>query len=848
MNAPGTELRIAMGMRGGVSLAVWMGGACSEVDRLRHALDDDVPEDSVYRRLLTAGGHTSVAVDVLAGASAGGLNSVLMSCSVVHGMRFDARIRDLWLRLGDLGSLLRRDGGGRPASLLDGDTAFYGALARELRTLVPRPGQARPRLDTILTCTLFAGAPRTRFPDLGPPIVERRNRAWFRFRSRPAGAGPAPSDFGSGDDLHEALDRLAYAARATSSFPGAFEPASIGFASDSTAPPDTDLALPLNHYGVYSESRRRSPKEIEAGIDRDHVIDGGVLDNIPLAWAVRSIAAAPADCPVNRWLLYLQPIPFAPPPPAQRERPRTFETVSRARELKGGTEALADDLDELEKLRRDGMRRRAFQQVLEYALGQMPEGTTTPEFLAQLCERALAARATYRERAGAMEAGRIRELWTDPLSVLGADPLGFAGVTRDPLPRSHAGMLALLPAVGPELVLPAPDGDAEVPSGPSAVRALAQELPEFRSPQVLARTVSVLLDAARSLGEAGLTLKAELYEVRRDVELLVAGADRAVAAAPGALEDPPATAAELIQVVRSEAAGAADDRRSVPDLWDRLVAKARDLAATASKQAAETGGAESRAFVGCLVRAAEDAEDPVRATRAVLAAVELLTGPLRPDPLAETTPVRFHMISALNTSPLVPDPSGTPNRPSADKLAGNQLSNFGAFLSARWRLNDWIWGRLDASASLVDVLLQGFDPAGPAAARLRGDLGLPLTTPLGQVREKCVRRLHDAVLREELPLLETVRDEPPPAGAAAVPPLAPEDELDTTALQRIGTEKLRDVAMRAGGRLTDVARLGGVAGLVLADGAGQRAGRQLADLGRWVGLRTSARVRTLVGR
>src|SRR3954453_7763075 len=96
---PGSQRRVAVGMRGGVSLAVWMGGACSEVDRLRHALDDDGSPDPVYRRLLEAGGHTSVAVDVLAGASAGGLNSVLMSCSVVHGMRFDARIRDLWLRL-----------------------------------------------------------------------------------------------------------------------------------------------------------------------------------------------------------------------------------------------------------------------------------------------------------------------------------------------------------------------------------------------------------------------------------------------------------------------------------------------------------------------------------------------------------------------------------------------------------------------------------------------------------------------------------------------------------------------------------------------------------------------------
>src|SRR4051794_31685008 len=97
------ELRLALGMRGGGGLAVWMGGACSEVDRLRRAFDDEDDDrrerTATYRRMLEATGYGSVAVDVLAGASAGGLNSVLMACSVVHGLRFDSTIRDLWLRL-----------------------------------------------------------------------------------------------------------------------------------------------------------------------------------------------------------------------------------------------------------------------------------------------------------------------------------------------------------------------------------------------------------------------------------------------------------------------------------------------------------------------------------------------------------------------------------------------------------------------------------------------------------------------------------------------------------------------------------------------------------------------------
>ena len=62
------ELRLALAMRGGVSLAVWIGGTCCEIDRLRTA----GRAQGFWERLLTASGYDAVAVDVLAGASAGG--------------------------------------------------------------------------------------------------------------------------------------------------------------------------------------------------------------------------------------------------------------------------------------------------------------------------------------------------------------------------------------------------------------------------------------------------------------------------------------------------------------------------------------------------------------------------------------------------------------------------------------------------------------------------------------------------------------------------------------------------------------------------------------------------------
>jgi len=129
-NHPEPELRIALAMRGGVSLAVWMGGACAELDALRRSTAEDA--DGVYVEILEAAGYGSVAVDVIAGASAGGLNGVLMGCSVVHGMRFDSQIRKLWLQLGDLAKLSRPIGHRATLSPLDGDGEFFAPLAEKL--------------------------------------------------------------------------------------------------------------------------------------------------------------------------------------------------------------------------------------------------------------------------------------------------------------------------------------------------------------------------------------------------------------------------------------------------------------------------------------------------------------------------------------------------------------------------------------------------------------------------------------------------------------------------------------------------------------------------------------------
>ncbi len=89
------ELRLALGMRGGVSLAVWMGGVSLEIDRLRR-------KDSPYAQLLELT-QSDPQVDVIAGTSAGGLNGALLATAVACNVSL-APLRSTWL---DKGSFSR---------------------------------------------------------------------------------------------------------------------------------------------------------------------------------------------------------------------------------------------------------------------------------------------------------------------------------------------------------------------------------------------------------------------------------------------------------------------------------------------------------------------------------------------------------------------------------------------------------------------------------------------------------------------------------------------------------------------------------------------------------------------
>src|SRR3954447_12054814 len=130
------EVRVAMALNGGVSLAVWMGGCGVELDAARRAHVEG--ERKVYTALCEAFRRVLV-LDVMSGASAGGINGALLAAAIVNRRRLEPDfMRNQWLRLGDFTKLLQPASKGDPASLLQG-AWFREQLGATFKALIDGP-------------------------------------------------------------------------------------------------------------------------------------------------------------------------------------------------------------------------------------------------------------------------------------------------------------------------------------------------------------------------------------------------------------------------------------------------------------------------------------------------------------------------------------------------------------------------------------------------------------------------------------------------------------------------------------------------------------------------------------
>src|SRR5918994_937362 len=240
------EVRLALALNGGVSLAVWMGGCAVELDRARRTHrtpDGEEPKGGVYQALCDAF-RRELVVDVMSGTSAGGINGALLAAALASGRALEADfLRDRWLELGDFAKLLQPLNARGPTALMQGKY-FAEQLTSTFEDLIEGERTEEPLFPSLDITTTDIGGRALTFVDCWKGELHAREyRARFRFRDE--------------DDFEPS--KLAAAARASASFPFAFEPFEV---------PDDAARL--------------------ADFDRPrpYVVDGGLLDNAPIRAAL----------------------------------------------------------------------------------------------------------------------------------------------------------------------------------------------------------------------------------------------------------------------------------------------------------------------------------------------------------------------------------------------------------------------------------------------------------------------------------------------------------------------------------------------------------------------------------
>jgi patatin-related protein len=311
------EVRLALVMTGGVSLAVWMGGVTAEIYRLVRR------EEGRYRLLLDTL-WADATVDVVTGASAGGLNGVFLASALARDLpvgEFDS-LRDVWLSSGSLMSLLRNPRQRNPPSLLKGDEYFKVQIERVLGSWL-QYGPCRfaedEKFDLVLTATTLSAELVEHADDRGTSIVEPVHRARFCF----------DEDHFATADVKECkmlARQLALAARTSASFPGAFE---ASFVPVGAADEEVDMA------GIASFTSSK------------WAIDGGVLVNKPIGPAMELLRERRPLRDGKRVLFYINPDPSgsgARVADSRAQAPTMATVVSKALVTLPRVESVAADL------------------------------------------------------------------------------------------------------------------------------------------------------------------------------------------------------------------------------------------------------------------------------------------------------------------------------------------------------------------------------------------------------------------------------------------------------------------------------------------------------------------------
>jgi len=458
------ELRLALVCYGGVSLAVYMHGVTKEIQKLLRAsalfhsepdhakrqklsyrdLNTDptreTDTESFYFELLQAIGKTldlRVFVDTIAGASAGGINGVLLARAIAHDLPMDSH-RKMWLEMADITALMDEEHIARPWSKVFMKPFFWRFTDKWLARYAPdfemreklqlftrsrwfeppfsgklltgmlldaceamdepelRGASLIPtghRLDLIVSVTDFHGY--SQYIPLHDPvsIKEREHRHVLKYSYIRYPTGGCRSDF---DMAH--VPGLIFGARATSCFPGAFPPARIVEIDELLT--ERGQEWPAREAFIQSNFQPL----ISAGVDpvQASFIDGSVLNNKPFAEAIASVRGRPAYREVDRRIVYIDPDPKGGNVERGGAPPGFFQAIIGAASDIPRNQPVRDELVSLHEL---SERVRRYRQIVaaarphvtrrvEALFGRAPEEEKlTAERLVEMRERANVAAA-----------------------------------------------------------------------------------------------------------------------------------------------------------------------------------------------------------------------------------------------------------------------------------------------------------------------------------------------------------------------------------------------------------------------------------------------------------------------
>ena len=729
------ELRLALVCYGGVSLAVYMHGITKELWRLARAsraFHDGLPaasgSEAVYRRLLESietdqGVKLRVLIDVIAGASAGGMNGLFLGHAISTGHSLEPLTR-LWLERADVEVLLdpdarplsrfsklwalpfawvlaRRPGGTvertvAPATRAEvrrklsgfvrarwfhppfGGVIFsnlildaFDAMAAE-PTGLPLLPEGQP-LDVSVTVTDFHGY-NQRLRLHSPALAEEReHRLTISFTDRGAGerelADPA---------------ELAFAARATASFPGAFPPFNV-------AELDTVLKSRGRDWpGRETFLHRIFPRTAASGSPEDLVlIDGSVLANAPFRPAIAALRNRPARREVDRRFLYLDPTANVEAPPERHKDgivrlPGFFATIFGAMSTIPREQPIRDNLELIEQRSIRIAQTRRIIAAIRPEVDAAVEGAMERQIL------------IYRPSAERIGGWRLRAHQRAARRA-GFTYAGYGQLKLTIIADELSSMITLLAGA---------DDAAERHAVRTGISVYMREQ-GFEDPDSLSagETSDALVLFLRQ-HDLGFRIRRLRFLADRLTELEAGGggSDRAsLQAARDAIYGSLAPLLDLQMRTYYDPPVVAAARHFVADPGTALagIAEARDLAG----RDLET----DRAIAAVLPRLSRSDR------RALLLAYLGFTF----YDLATLSLVRvqgaqeFHAIKVDRISP--DDASSIRAGGAAATLKGIEFNMFGAFFCRAYRENDYLWGRLHGAERMIDVLVSAI-PMGETIA------------------------------------------------------------------------------------------------------------------------------------